>query len=108
VSAGTIVWLIVIWVSAWAVAAFCRAFIIGLHKNILTIPYLELIVTEKHPEGLTDLEIMDRGRWRAALMRNVERGYLEIVGHDEAGEPQFRLTEAGRARVESILGEVRK
>jgi len=41
----------------------------------------------------------------AALLANIELGFLEIVGFDDqANEPWLRLTAAGIAHVEELLG----
>lgn len=42
---------------------------------------------------------------RRLIYENVAKGYMEIVGEDENGEPLFRLTEAGHQRVEGLIGE---
>jgi hypothetical protein len=44
----------------------------------------------------------------AGMGENVRLGYMEIVGVDESGQPTYRLTEAGKRRVEAMGLPVRK
>lgn len=39
----------------------------------------------------------------ALVLENLDKGYVEYVGVDRDGEPQFRVTAEGKRRVDSLL-----
>lgn len=41
----------------------------------------------------------------ALILENVERGFMEFAGIAEDGSFLYRLTDAGKAHVESLLAE---
>jgi hypothetical protein len=42
----------------------------------------------------------------AACLENVDLGFMEIVGHDPDGQLRLGMTEAGNARVRTLIQEL--
>lgn len=43
------------------------------------------------------------GAFSEAMWENVRLGYFEVVGTDDTGDPLFRVTEKGIARVREMI-----